>query len=89
MTNYSLGGQLDGHHSYVRAKIFEKKTRRSSEDPTSRKKEGRVTKEVTKKMKKGDKKHTIEIGEEEEEERGACHKKINKKNEERRQEAYD
>ncbi len=68
MTNYSQGGQLDTHH--VREEIFEEKeeTDGGAKSQLAGRKRGRVTKESTKKMKKGDKKKTIEIGESEEEE---------------------
>jgi hypothetical protein len=70
MTNYSQGGQLDSHQSYVRAEMFEEKeeTEGAAKNQLVGRKRGRVTKEATKKMKKGDKKNTIEIGESEEEE---------------------
>ena len=60
MSNYNQGRQLENHHAYVRAEMFEKKQNRgSNEEPTSRKIEGCVTKEGTKKMKKGDKNNMI------------------------------
>jgi hypothetical protein len=70
MTNYSQRGHLDSYHSYVRAEMFEEKeeTEGAAKSQLAGKKRGRVTKEATKKMKKGDKKSTIEIGESEEEE---------------------
>lgn len=68
MTNYRQGGQLDSHH--VREEMFEEKeeTEGAAKSQLAGRKRGRVTKESTKKMKKGDKKNTIEIGESEEEE---------------------
>ena len=50
--------------------MFEEKeeTKGAAKSQVARRKRGRVTKETTKKMKKGDKKNTIEIGESEEEE---------------------
>ena len=67
MTNYSQGGQLDSYHSYVRAEMFEEKEepKGAAKSQLAGRKRGRVTKETTKKMKKGDKKNTIEIGESE------------------------
>ena len=51
--------------------MFEEKeeTEGATKSQLAGKKRGRVTKEATKKMKKGDKKSTIEIGESEEEEK--------------------
>ena len=41
MSNYNQGRQLENHHAYVRAEMFEKKQNRgSNEEPTSRKIEG-------------------------------------------------
>ena len=64
-SNYNEGGQLDNHHAYIRAKMFEEK--KEIEGATKSQlvgiKRGRVTKEATKKIKKSDKKNIIEIGE--------------------------
>ena len=70
MTNYSQGGQLDSHHSYVRAEMFEEKKEPegATKSQLAGRKKGRVTKKTMMKMKKSDKKNTIEIGESKEEE---------------------
>ena len=48
--------------------LKKKKTKWAAKSQLAWRKRGRVTKEITKKMKKGDKKNTIEIGKPEEEE---------------------
>ena len=69
-SNYNEGGQLDSRHGYVRAEMFEEKEEieGAGKSQLAGRKRGRVTKEATKKMKKSDKRNTIEIGESEGEE---------------------
>ena len=63
MPNYNQGGQLDRHHAYLRAKMFEEKneTEEATKSQLVGTKKGRVTKEATKKTKKGDKKIRLEM----------------------------
>jgi hypothetical protein len=50
MTNYSQGGQLDSHHSYVRVEMFQEKeeTEGAAKSQLAGRKRGRNTKETMK-----------------------------------------